>query len=558
MDTAAEIISALRGGKLSEARAVLDRHLAAAPENAELLALKSFTLVMEGNEGEAVGLARRAMSHADVPAQKLKYAGNLAVLLAKARRWSDVAALTAEDLPSPAILPAEAFDAQALVNLCGALVDAGEQGFVARFLAPALDHPGSTWELELLWLRAALTAGDAEGMLRRIESPGYRWRARAEASAFACMAADGLGDRAGADGHYQSYLQRARAPVAPRADPRVIPVCVISANPGRGVLGDPAETHHMLSNFPSQLMARKAARYRFLSIFAGSPARALPEALAQHERAITLNNTVNAESLRRGMLSAVEAHEQAIGLPIVNAAAKAVRCTPPETAEMLRGIPNLIVPRIQHFRLAAGLETALRRRIEELFTRPVLLRSVGEQEAKGLVLARTREDIEQFLADQLARGGSDFYAIEFAGHQHPNGMHRRLRAAFVAGEPTLIRADYDDQWLVQGRKFDRIIQHYARDKALLADADGLVTHPERLGAAALATLREVGKRIPLDIFGMDLDVDGEGRVIFFESNATMLLLSNAPPEIAYPVSAEERFLARVDRLFLARAGLSLQ
>ena len=64
--------------------------------------------------------------------------------------------------------------------------------------------------------------------------------------------------------------------------------------------------------------------------------------------------------------------------------------------------------------------------------------------------------------------------------------------------------------------------------------------------------------MPLDIFGMDFDVDDEGRVVFFEANATMLLLSNAPKDLDYPQGAQQIFLQRLDTLFRKRAGLSLQ
>jgi hypothetical protein len=90
------------------------------------------------------------------------------------------------------------------------------------------------------------------------------------------------------------------------------------------------------------------------------------------------------------------------------------------------------------------------------------------------------------------------------------------------------------------------------------DANAIVQKPQRIGEAAWNTLAEVGRRIPLDVFGMDFDVDDEGRVVFFESNATMLLLSNAPPDLDYPQDAQQVFLKRLDALLLKRAGISLQ
>lgn len=60
------------------------------------------------------------------------------------------------------------------------------------------------------------------------------------------------------------------------------------------------------------------------------------------------------------------------------------------------------------------------------------------------------------------------------------------------------------------------------------------------------------------IFGLDFDVDKQGRVVFFESNATMNLLSNAPAEIDYPRETQQEFLRRLDALLLKRAGVIVQ
>ena len=243
---------------------------------------------------------------------------------------------------------------------------------------------------------------------------------------------------------------------------------------------------------------------------------------------------------------------------MVNDAAKAVHCTRVETADLLRGIPNLIVPKVMRFRLEPQLLASLRKGISEIFTFPIILRSVGEQEGANIHLATNAAELGQAITELLALGNKDFYVIEYAGVKHDNGYYRRIRAAFVEGTPTLIRGDYDDQWMVRGRKFERILDHYRRDRALFDDANAIVQQPQRIGEAAWNTLAEVGRRIPLDVFGMDFDVDDAGRVVFFESNATMLLLSNAPPDLDYPQDAQQAFLKRLDALLLKRAGISLQ
>ena len=558
MQDHAKIIAALRGGDRASALADIERLLAAEPGNSEVLGLKGLALAVGGEMDEAAECARLAVLHATTPAQRIKHVGNLARLLARSDRRHDLSALPEMDLPDLHVLADSEIDPSALENICAPLLLVDRHDFVAMFLEPVLDRPAATWELEHLWLKAATRAQESEKILSRLDQKAYRWRDRPEAMAFACTAADALGRIADCDRHYLNYLSAVPVHRSPSVPSQILSIVLISPSPAVESLTASGSAQHFSGNFPSQLSRYCGDRYRMFSVFAGSPPKVASDALDQHEAAITLNNCVNGEELKRGQLAKVEAHEKALGLPVVNDAAKAIHCTRVEAADMLRGIPNLIVPKVMRFRLESGLLESLRKGIGEVFAFPVILRSVGEQEGANVHLATNPAELGVALTALLALGSRDFYVIEYAGVKHDNGFHRRIRAAFVAGTPTLIRGDYDDQWMVRGRKFERILDHYRRDRALFDDANAIVQQSQRIGAAAWNTLAEVGRRIPLDVFGMDFDVDDEGRVIFFESNATMLLLSNAPPELDYPQDAQQAFLKRLDALFLKRAGISLQ
>jgi hypothetical protein len=225
---------------------------------------------------------------------------------------------------------------------------------------------------------------------------------------------------------------------------------------------------------------------------------------------------------------------------------------------MLRGIPNLIVPKAVRFRLEENLIELLRRGVRELFPLPVILRLAGQQEGANVYLARNDAKLVSVLSELCRMVCQDFYAIEYVGVEHERGFFRRIRAAFADGEPTVIRGDFDDQWMVRGRKFERILDYYRRITALLDRANSVVEQPEQLGEAAWAALRQVGSRLSLDVFGMDFDVDAEERVVLFEANATMLLSSSAPKDLDYPQTAQKNFLARIDAFFRKVAGVSLQ
>ena len=116
-------------------------------------------------------------------------------------------------------------------------------------------------------------------------------------------------------------------------------------------------------------------------------------------------------------LAKVLAHQQALGLPVVNAAEKAVHCTRVETAELVRGVENLIVPKALRFRLDPQLLEPLRLRIKDLFAFPVILRSVGEQEGANIHLANRDSDLPAIFAELHALGCVDI-AFYLARHHH--------------------------------------------------------------------------------------------------------------------------------------------
>jgi hypothetical protein len=65
----------------------------------------------------------------------------------------------------------------------------------------------------------------------------------------------------------------------------------------------------------------------------------------------------------------------------------------------------------------------------------------------------------------------------------------------------------------------------AEDERFLADA------PAVLGAPAVAALERVRDAIGLEYVGIDFALDGAGRVVVFEANATMIVLPPGPDAI---------------------------
>jgi len=111
----------------------------------------------------------------------------------------------------------------------------------------------------------------------------------------------------------------------------------------------------------------------------------------------------------------------------------------------------------------------------------------------------------------------------------------------VKDEMMIVRVDHDTYWKIYARKSDERVAFYLANAHLLEEEQRVVNAPEaELGLQAIRALQAIRERIPLDVFGIDFDVGGDGELVFYEANATMNLFSTARKEVPYPKEADER------------------
>lgn len=129
---------------------------------------------------------------------------------------------------------------------------------------------------------------------------------------------------------------------------------------------------------------------------------------------------------------------------------------------------------------------------------------------------------------------------QFVDSRGENGFFRKIRAAIVQDEIIITRVDYDTDYNVHGRKSEKRVPFYLENAYLLDEEKRICGDPEAgLGQPAIQSLRAIRDRIPLDVFGIDFDVDMDGRLVFFEANATMNLLMTANKQVPNPKEADD-------------------
>ena len=78
--------------------------------------------------------------------------------------------------------------------------------------------------------------------------------------------------------------------------------------------------------------------------------------------------------------------------------------------------------------------------------------------------------------------------------------------------------------------------------------------PSVLGKRAMRALAEIRDALGLDYAGVDFGIDGEGDLLLFEANATMVIARPGPePHWAYRHAAVDRILAAVAELIMMKA-----
>jgi Tfp pilus assembly protein PilF len=345
-------------------------------------------------------------------------------------------------------------------------------------------------------------------------------------------------------------MRSALSPVfaAPRRPSQKADILIISHNPTKEELFRSFEILHWnCPNFPGQIARLFQDDFHFTFAIEGIAAK--PSAHKQIPRPdLVLNNCTNADVL----LSLVKLPDlialvDSLGVPVLNHPRKAAQTTRDGCAQLLTGISSLRVPKTMRLSSEGKKIEELVKEIEGQFDYPFIVRTLIAQQGKGMTKVDSREDLSKALA---ASSVEEFFVLQFIDCRGKDEFHRKIRGTIVNGEVIISRVDFSPHWNVRGRRTDERLAFYLANMYLLDEEKRICRDPEAaLGRPVFEALREVGRRVPLDMFGIDFNVDLDGALVFYEANATMNLLTTAKKEIPNPPEPEER-LRQVFRRYL--------
>ena len=205
-------------------------------------------------------------------------------------------------------------------------------------------------------------------------------------------------------------------------------------------------------------------------------------------------------------------------------------------AQRLQGVDHLVVPHCVRFR-ADSPDSFAATFAEHGFTYPVLVRPAASQTGQGLHRIDGQRDWPRL---HLSNGyGKWHFMTQFHDTRTASGRFCKVRASFVGGTWRIRAFREDTDWLITGSV-----------RALSSELrDGMTRNIDRLLAdeAFKAMLDQIGARVPLDFFGIDIGV-ADDYFVFFEANAAMTMARASTPGLQSDPMMREIYLLLEKRL----------
>ena len=224
--------------------------------------------------------------------------------------------------------------------------------------------------------------------------------------------------------------------------------------------------------------------------------------------------------------------------PLINPPAEVLKTGRAENAARMGALTGVRAPRVQ----------LMRKDELKALSFPVLLRAPGFHTGQHFVKVEQQEDVAAACA---GLPGDDVLAIEYLDARGADGKARKYRVMFIGGALYPLHLAVSSDWKVHYFTADMGIEEdHRREEQRFLDDMG-----QALGAKVMDTLARVAAELGLDYGGIDFAMGQDGALLFFEANATMVIVP--PPADAkwdYRRAAITRALDAARALPLAKLG----
>jgi glutathione synthase/RimK-type ligase-like ATP-grasp enzyme len=284
---------------------------------------------------------------------------------------------------------------------------------------------------------------------------------------------------------------------------------IIVADEGRSISFDLLGSVGMLP-YLSRTQFELAVRY--LEPGGVEPAELVPGAL--------LNHVAEPDSCSE-TLRMVERIVTNAARPCFNHPRAIARTTRDEVSRVLAGVEGLTVPKTIRSGERTGAEVLAA--IERAHLRfPVLVRLAGLHLGMSLIKVDAPDQLDTVCGGLDWDERSSLYVTEFCDFASADGLYRKYRIAVVGDEIYLRHLYIGASWLIH--RMRTIPGTEPEERGFLDSFDSEWTPRLR------PMFREIQRRLQLDFFGVDCNIDSAGNVLLFEANACMKILGYTGPK----------------------------
>lgn len=262
--------------------------------------------------------------------------------------------------------------------------------------------------------------------------------------------------------------------------------------------------------------------------------RALPE------HSLLFNAIGDADLCREGLEIACMLAGRSAS-PVINPPDAVLKTGRLDNAARLAQLPGVITPDIRMLSKAALLS-------ETDMAFPLLLRSPGFHGGNYFVRVDDHDALRPTL-NELP--GDELLAMTYLDSRHEDGLFRKFRVMSIGGALYPVHMAVSSQWKVHYFSSDMAENASCRkeEEAFLSDFSAC------LGSAVVSALEAVGRSLGLDYCGMDFGIDRDGRLLLYEANATMSIVSpTSEKKWDYKRPAITNALMAAKRMFAERLG----
>ena len=254
--------------------------------------------------------------------------------------------------------------------------------------------------------------------------------------------------------------------------------------------------------------------------------------------AMVFNSIGDADPCREGLEAAGSVLART-DRPVINHPLAVLKTGRAANAERLRGLPNVVVPRMATLPRAVLAGPRPPRPSPAMgFSFPFLVRAPGFHTGRYFVRV---ENPQALRAAATELPGDDLCVIEQLDARDGDGFFRKCRVMIIDRKIYPLHLAISRDWKVHYFRADMAAsaENWTEDAAFLDDMANVI------GSRGVAALERINAALDLDYCGIDFAVNADGDILLFEANATMVMV---------PLSAESKWDYRrpaFDRVFAA-------